>query len=204
MGWECTVCGYIHDEDEPPIACPICGAPRSKFVTKESDTEDSALDTVKLKVGDVAPDFSLPTHNEGELNLGWYRGRKNVVLAFYPGDWTPVCSTQIPGYLPLIQVFEKYECQLLAISVDSVACHEAWAKSLGGLTFPLMSDYWPHGSVSRKYGVLSDRGFSERAVFLIDKEGILRYVEYAPLAQLPDNDALLAALATVEAIKRKQ
>ena len=93
-----------------------------------------------LKVNDPAPDFTLNTHNEGELNLAWYQGRKNVVLAFYPGDWTPVCSNQIPEYQRLLEKFEKNDCQLLCISVDSVPCHKAWAKSLGGLSFPLMAD----------------------------------------------------------------
>ena len=150
-----------------------------------------------LKVGATAPDFTLMTHNEGQLNLAWYRGRKNVILAFYPGDWTPVCSTQIPGYMPLVEFLEAHDCQLLGISVDSTACHIAWAKSLGGLAFPLMSDYYPHGEVARKYGVLSEKGYTERAVFLIDKAGVIRYVEKVHPAQMPDNDALQAAVVKV-------
>ncbi len=151
----------------------------------------------ELKAGDPAPDFTLRTHNEGELNLAWYQGRKNVVLAFYPGDFTPVCATQIPGFRPLMDKFEQYNCQLLGISVDSVACHMAWDKALGGLPFPLMSDYYPHGRVAQMYGVLNARGFAERAVFLIDKSGIICYVEKVAPADMPDNDALLAALARV-------
>lgn len=151
------------------------------------------------QVGVLAPDFTLMTHNEGQLNLAWYRGRKNVILAFYPGDWTPVCSTQIPGYMPLMDFFEEYDCQLFGISVDSPACHVAWARSLGGLAFPLMSDYYPHGDVARKYGILSEKGYAERAVFLIDKKGIVRYVEKVHPAQLPDNDALKAAVVKIAA-----
>ncbi len=151
--------------------------------------------TATLQVGDEAPDFTLPTHNEGELNLAWYEGRKNVVLAFYPGDWTPVCATQVPGYQAVFDEFERFDTQLLAISVDSVACHRAWAKSLGGLSFPLMSDYWPHGAVAERYGVLSERGYAGRAVFLIDKKGILRYIEVVDPAELPDNNALFRKLA---------
>jgi len=149
-------------------------------------------------VGDTAPDFTLPTHNEGELNLAWYQGRKNVVLAFYPGDWTPVCATQVPEYQNLVGRFEKYDCQLLCVSVDSIPCHKAWAKSLGGISFPLMSDFYPHGEVARKYGVLTDRGYSGRAVFLIDKKGIIRYIEHVNLARLPDNDRLLEELAKLQ------
>lgn len=154
--------------------------------------------TKTLCVGDKAPDFTLPTHSEGELNLQWYEGRKNVVLAFYPGDWTPVCATQIPEYQSIIDEFAKYDVQLLAISVDSVPCHSAWARSLGGVSFPLMADFWPHGKVSRLFGVLTDRGYSERVVFVIDKKGVIRYIEIAPPGELPDNNALFRQLAELK------
>jgi len=152
-------------------------------------------ETETLKVGDPAPDFTLPTHNEGELNLAWYQGRKNVVLAFYPADWTPVCATQVPGYQVIIDEFDKYDAQLLCISVDSVPCHIAWAKSLGGLSFPLMSDFFPHGEVCRKYGVMGKKGYPGRVVFLIDKRGIIRYIENINPVDLPDNEALFRELA---------
>ncbi len=151
-----------------------------------------------LKVNDPAPDFTLNTHNEGELNLAWYRGRKNVVLAYYPGDWTPVCSNQIPEYHNQYEKFEKNDCQLLCISVDSVPCHRAWAKSLGGLAFPLMADFYPHGEVARKYGVFNEKGYSERAVFLIDKKGILRYIEHVDITLMPDNERLFSELAKLQ------
>ncbi len=82
---------------------------------------------VLLRVGDPAPDFTLATHNEGELNLAWYQGRRNVVLAFYPADWTPVCATQVPEYQKVSDRFEEFDCQLLCLSCDSVPCHIAWA-----------------------------------------------------------------------------
>jgi peroxiredoxin len=148
-----------------------------------------------LTVNDPAPDFTLLSHSEGELNLAWYQGRRNVVLAFYPGDWTPVCATQIPGYQEVIDRFDEYDCQLLCVSVDSVPCHKAWARSLGGLSFPLMSDFYPHGEVARKYGVLTERGYAARAVFVIDKKGIIRYIEQVDLTRVPDNDRLFEELA---------
>jgi peroxiredoxin (alkyl hydroperoxide reductase subunit C) len=158
-----------------------------------------ATDKSLIKINDHAPDFTLPTHNEGQLNLAWYEGRKNVVLAFYPGDWTPVCSNQIPAYQQVIDRFEEYDCQLLAISCDSIPCHIAWAKSLGGLSFPLMSDFYPHGKVARLYGVFNERrGYSERSIFLIDKKGIVRYIEHLELSQLPDNEKLFGQLAKLE------
>ena len=198
MGWKCTVCGYIHDEAEPPLRCPVCDAPRSKFVR-----EGEAAGPVVLKVGDPAPDFTLPTHNEGQLNLAWYQGRKNVILAFYPGDWTPVCSAQIPGYMPLMDFFEEHDCQVFGISVDSIPCHMAWARSLGGLTYPLFSDFWPHGEVSAKFGVLTKQGYADRAVFLIDKKGIIRYMERVHPAEMPDNEKLKKAVLKLKSAPEK-
>ncbi len=157
-----------------------------------------AEDKVELKIGDPAPDFTLNTHNEGELNLAWYQGRKNVVLAFYPADWTPVCSTQVPSYQAVSGRFEELDCQLLCISVDAVPCHIAWARSLGGVSFPLMADFWPHGEVSRKYGVLTDKGYTERVVFLIDKKGIIRWIDRVHPAVLPDNDKLFEQLEQLQ------
>jgi peroxiredoxin len=146
-------------------------------------------DTNKIpQVGDPAPDFTLMTHSEGQLNLAWYRGRKNVILAFYPGDWTPVCSSQIPGYMALQGFFDQHDCQLLGISVDSPACHQAWAKSLGGISYPLMA---------AQYGVLSSKGYAERAVFLIDKDGIIRYKEQVHPSKMPDSDKLQEAVRQV-------
>ena len=152
-------------------------------------------DQNRLKPGDPAPDFTLLSHSEGELNLAWYQGRKNVVLAFYPADWTPVCANQIPGYQAVIDRFEEYGCQILAISVDSIPSHIAWSRSLGGIDFPLMSDFYPHGEVAKKYGVLTRKGYAERVVFLIDKQGIIRFIERVPITELPDNERLFEALA---------
>jgi peroxiredoxin len=156
----------------------------------------SDFPTAPLRVGQSAPDFTLRTHNEGELNLGWYRGRKNVVLAFYPGDWTPVCAQQIPGLQAVVDRFDACNCQLLAISVDSVYCHGAWAKTLGGLSFPLMSDYYPHGAVARQYGVLNELGYAERSFFAIDIHGSIQYIDIVPPAEMPEIGRLFEALAS--------
>ena len=147
-----------------------------------------------LQVGDTAPDFTLQSHNEGELNLAWYRGRKNVFLVFYPGDWTPICTAQIPGYQAELERFEQMECQVLAVSVDSIPSHRAWARSLGGLSYPLMSDFYPHGAVAEMYGVLNKRGYADRSLFLIDKEGIIRYTEYNDFNELPGTEELFKQL----------
>ena len=149
----------------------------------------------KLQVGDQAPDFTLLTHNEGELNLGWYRGRHNVVLVFYPGDWTPACSVQVPGYQENIGFFNDCNCQLLCVSVDSIPCHIAWARSCGDFSFPLMSDYFPHGQVSKRYGVLSSKGYAERSVFLIDINGIIRFIDRYGLEEVPETIDLFDQMA---------
>jgi len=150
--------------------------------------------THTLKVGDEAPDFTLNTHNEGQLNLKWYRGRKIVVLAFYPGDWTPVCTVQIPDYQKEIERFHQLNTQVLGISVDSIPCHVAWARSLGGISFPLMSDFYPHGEVCAKYGVLNARGVADRVVVVIDMAGKIAEIENVDTADLPSNDRLYAQL----------
>ncbi len=143
-----------------------------------------------LKVGDHAPDFTLSSHSEGGLNLKWYEGRQNVVLAFYPGDWTPACSSQIPGYEEKSAKFLRCNCQVLGLSVDSIASHKAWAQSLGGISFPLLSDFWPHGQVSQKFGVLNEKGFSDRTVFLIDTDGIIRFIGRYDYETVPDIEEL--------------
>jgi len=152
-----------------------------------------------LKVGDPAPDFTLPTHNEGELNLAWYQGRKNVVLAFFPAAFTPVCATQVPEYQKVIEKFDEFDCQLLCLSVDSIPSLMAWARSLGGLSFPIMSDFWPHGEVSMMYGNLNGKGYANRTVFLIDKKGVIRWIERLDPAQLPNNDDLFEQLEKLKA-----
>ena len=156
----------------------------------------------KLQVGDEAPDFTLPTHNEGELNLGWYRGRHNVVLVFYPGDWTPACSVQIPGYQKNIEFFNDCNCQLLCVSVDSIPCHMAWARSCGDFSFPLMSDYFPHGQVSKRYGVLSSKGYAERSVFLIDINGIIRFIDRYGTEEIPETIDLFGQMAKLNSQTR--
>lgn len=154
-------------------------------------------ETATLKVGDEAPDFSLNSHNEGRLNLSWYQTRKNVVLAFFPGAFTPVCTTQIPGYQEIIERFEKHEVQLLGISVDTIPSLKAWANSMGGLSFPLLSDFYPHGEVAKLYGVFNPRGFAERAIILIDKAGVVQYIEVVDPAELPDTEVLFEAIEAV-------
>jgi len=100
----------------------------------------------------------------------------------------------MPSYEDDLPRFEEYDTQVLGISVDSIPSHEAWQKSLGGITYPLLSDFYPHGAVAEKYGVLRDEGMSERALFIIDKEGIIRFIDVHPIDQQPDNEELFEVL----------
>ncbi len=133
-----------------------------------------------------APDFCLPSHLEKPVTLSDLHG-KNVALAFFPLAFTPVCSSQIPAYEAEMEKFVALDTQILAISVDNTASQKAWATSLGGIHYPILSDFWPHGRVASDYGILRSEGYAERAVFLIDKEGIIRYVDVHDINEAPSN-----------------
>jgi peroxiredoxin len=150
---------------------------------------------LKVHVGDQAPDFTLPSLKDGKITLRQYRGKKNVVLSFVPAAWTPVCSDQWPGYNIARNMIEKYDAVLLGITVDNLPTLYAWTKEMGDLWFPVLSDFWPHGSTAERYGILRSDGVSERALFVIDKQGIMRYVDVHDINTRPDLDALIGALA---------
>jgi len=155
-----------------------------------------ATDSVPtLKVGDKAPDFTLPSVGGEKISLKQFLGKKNVVLSFVPAAWTPVCSGQWPGYNIAKEIFEKYDAVLLGISVDNIPTLYAWTKQMGKLWFPVLSDFWPHGEVARKYGVLRSDGMAERALFIIDKKGIIRYVDIHDINERPRLETLVNQLA---------
>lgn len=144
----------------------------------------------RLKAGMPAPSFTLPSITGEKISLADYRGKKNVVISFVPAAWTPVCSDQWPGYNILKDVFDKNNAVLLGVTVDNLPTLNAWTKEMGDLWFPVLSDFWPHGAVAKKYGVLRKEGHSERAIFILDKEGIVRYVDIHDIDKQPDNDEL--------------
>lgn len=163
-----------------------------------------ALDSVlRVKVGDRAPDFTLASVAHGEITLGQYRGKKNVVLSFVPAAWTPVCSDQWPGYNIVRELFERHDAILLGLSVDNVPTLHAWTRQMvqqgEQLWFPVLSDFYPHGGVADSYGVLRSDGVSERAVFVIDKMGIIRYIDVHDINQRPDLERILEELEKIEA-----
>ena len=159
----------------------------SIYSVKKIKPVDSVL---KVKVGDRAPDFTLPSVDGEKVSLKDFLGKKNIVLAFVPAAFTPVCSDQWPGYNIAEEIFEKNNTMLLGITVDNIPSLYAWTKMMGKLWFPVLSDFWPHGAVAEKYGVLRSDGVTERALFLIDKEGIIRYIDVHDINERPRLEVL--------------
>jgi peroxiredoxin (alkyl hydroperoxide reductase subunit C) len=152
---------------------------------------DSSL---KVKIGEVAPDFTLPSVAGERVSLGSYRGKKNVVLSFVPAAWTPVCSDQWPGYNIVKDLFDVHDAVLLGITVDNIPTLFSWTSQMGKLWFPVLSDFWPHGAVADRYGILRSDGTAERALFVIDKKGIIRYIDVHDINQRPSLESLMKAL----------
>jgi peroxiredoxin len=142
--------------------------------------------TLKVKIGENAPDFTLPSLSGEKISLSQFKGKKNVVISFVPAAWTPVCSDQWPGYNLAKIIFDKNDAILLGITVDNIPTLYAWTNQMGDLWFKVLSDFWPHGKVSEMFGVLRSDGVAERALFIIDKKGILRYAHVSDINKRPD------------------
>jgi peroxiredoxin len=143
--------------------------------------------------GEPAPDFTLQPAPGQSLRLGDLSGRP-VILAFYPADWSPVCSDQMALYQAVLPVFEEYGAKILGLSVDGCWCHQAFAKSRN-ISFPLLADFEPKGAVSRRYGSYnSTSGESQRNLFVIDPDGLVFWAHHSPEDVNPGADGILAAL----------
>ncbi len=154
-----------------------------------------------LQAGEVAPDFDIPVLIGGvkkQFRLSDRRGKQNLVLAFYPMNWEPVSTQQMVAYQVEREKFLARGAEVVAISVDSIMNTTSWEREIGPFDFLLCSDFWPHGEVSRQYGVLRAsepfRGASERAIFVVDKAGRIRFGKIYPMNQLPDLEETLEAL----------
>jgi peroxiredoxin len=146
-----------------------------------------------LAAGSRAPDFNLRSTPDKSVALRSFRGRP-VILAFYPADWSPVCGDQMALYNEVLPEFQRYNAALMGISVDGVWCHAAFAGARK-LHFPLLADFEPKGAVARRYGVYREAdGFTERALFVIDGEGIIRWSYVSPVGVNPGADGILRAL----------
>jgi peroxiredoxin len=143
--------------------------------------------------GERAPDIDLPSSPDTQFDLSDLRGRP-VVLVFYPADWSPVCSDQLPVYEAIKSEFDAYDAAIVGISVDGVWCHAAF-KENRGLSFPLLADFEPKGAVARAYDVYREgEGTSERALFVLDPEGVVFWSEVVPIDVNPGADGILNAL----------
>jgi peroxiredoxin len=146
-----------------------------------------------LAAGTKAPDFELPSTPTQKVSLADFRGRPTI-LVFYPEDWSPVCSDQLALYQELLPEFKRFDAQLLGISVDGVWSHLAFADDRN-LHFPLLADFEPKGDVARAYGVYrTGDGTSERALFVIDGDGVVRWSYVSPVGINPGADGILRAL----------
>ena len=149
-----------------------------------------------LSAGTPAPDFALNATPDQVLRLTELRGRP-VILVFYPADWSPVCGDQVALYNEILPEFREYGAELVGISVDGVWCHAAFARDRK-LHFPLLSDFEPKGAVSRLYGAYrTDEGTSERALFVLDGAGIIRWSYLSPVSVNPGADGILNALESL-------
>jgi peroxiredoxin len=153
------------------------------------------LIVMPIEVGAVAPDFVLKDQNNQEVRLSDFRGRKNVLVVFYPLAFTGTCQGELCSVRDNISDFVSDEVQVLTISVDSPYSHKVWGQR-EGYDFPLLSDFWPHGGVAREYGVFNEKfGFANRGTFLVDKEGVVRFAELNGPGEARDQDAWRKAIA---------
>ena len=153
---------------------------------------------VKVKIGQKAPGFTLPAVAGEKVSLQDYFGKKNVVLSFVPAAWTPVCSDQWPGYNIVKDLFDEHNTILLGITVDNIPTLFSWTNQMGKLWFPVLSDFYPHGQVAKRYGILRSDGVSERALFVIDKKGIIRYMDVHDINERPSLEILIKELEKLE------
>jgi mycoredoxin-dependent peroxiredoxin len=151
-----------------------------------------------LSVGTAAPDFSLKDQHQKDVKLSDYRGKKNVVIVFYPLDWSPICTNEHVCLVNDMKQFDKLDAQVLGLSVDSVWSHKAFAEKMG-IQYPLLADFQPRGAVADKFGVyLADKGITGRAITIVDRKGNVAWFKNYDIPVVPDIKEVSAALAKVQ------
>jgi len=151
-----------------------------------------------IAVGQPAPDFVLKDQNQKEVKLTDYKGKKNVVLVFYPLDWSPVCTNEHACFVSDLKKFEQLDAQVLGVSVDSVWSHKAFAEKTG-ITYPLLADFHPRGAMADKYGLyLADKGITGRAIAIVNKAGNVAWFKQYDIPQVPDLAEVAQALTGVK------
>ena len=150
-----------------------------------------------LAVGAAAPDFTLKDQNQKDVKLSDFRGKKNVVIVFYPLDWSPVCTNEHACFVNDLTRFEQLDAQVLGLSVDSVWSHKAFAEKLG-ILYPLLADFNPRGAVADRFGVyLSDKGITGRAIAIVDRGGKLAWFKNYDIPTVPEIQEVSAALSNL-------
>jgi peroxiredoxin len=149
----------------------------------------------ELQVGDIAPDFTIKDQDGNDVTLSSFKGKKNVILSFHPGAFTSYCSAQMLELeLAARDLDEKYDTVPLGISVDSTDTKATWRRALGIKSFPLLADFFPQAGVAEKYGVAHKLGFSKRAVFVVDKQGVIRFAKVYPIHSVPKPEEVYSVL----------
>ena len=151
-----------------------------------------------IAVGQPAPEFTLKDQNQQEVKLADFKGKKNVVLMFYPLDWSPVCTNEHACVVGDMKQFEQLDAAVLGLSVDSVWSHKAFAEKMN-IKYSLLADFHPRGAVASQYGMyIADKGITGRAIAIINKAGNVAWFRQYDIPQLPDVKEVAAALASVK------
>jgi peroxiredoxin len=151
-----------------------------------------------VSVGQPAPEFALKDQSQKEVKLADFKGKKNVVLVFYPLDWSPICSNEHACMVNDMKKFESLEAQVLGVSVDSVWSHKAFAEKMK-IGYPLLADFHPRGAMADKYGVyLAEKGITGRAIVVVNKQGNVAWVKNYDIPVVPDVNEVAQALANVK------
>jgi peroxiredoxin len=154
---------------------------------------------MSIAVGQTAPDFTLPNQDKKEVKLSDFAGKKNVVLVFYPLDWSPVCTNEHVCLVNDMKAFETLDAEVLGVSVDSVWSHKAFADKMG-IKYSLLADFHPKGAMSEKYGVyLADKGITGRAIVIVGRNGKVAWIKNYDIPVVPDVKEVAAALGQVKA-----
>jgi mycoredoxin-dependent peroxiredoxin len=151
-----------------------------------------------VSVGQPAPEFALKDQSQQEVKLADFKGKKNVVLVFYPLDWSPVCTNEHACMVNDMKRFESLNAQVLGVSVDSVWSHKAFAEKMK-IAYPLLADFHPRGAMADKYGVyLADKGITGRAIVIVNKQGNVAWVKNYNIPDVPDVNEVAQALSSVK------
>ncbi len=154
---------------------------------------------MSIAVGSVAPDFTLRDQSQKEVKLSDFAGKKNVVLVFYPLDWSPTCTNEHVCFVNEMKAFETLDAEVLGVSVDSVWSHKAYAEKMG-IHYSLLADFQPRGAMADKYGVyLAEKGITGRSIVIVNKDGKVAWIKHYDIPVVPDLKEVAAALQQVKA-----